>query len=94
MTPAVYARPRRELPSIRIVQVVHAIDDGSTAEARALAKSVVARLLDSGNPALQVKEPGGNGPDRQQARCRKAPCLFRLGECRVASKTEPSVSCH
>jgi hypothetical protein len=62
MTPAVYARPRRELLSIRIVQVVHAIDDGSTAEARALAKSVVARLLDSGNP-----RPAGQGTGRQRA---------------------------
>jgi phosphoribosylanthranilate isomerase len=61
VAPAVYTRLRRELPSLKIVQVIHVIDDDSVAEARALAKTVDALLLDSGNPALQVKELGGTG---------------------------------
>lgn len=56
-----YAKLRRELPGVRIVQVIHVIDDASVAEAQAIAPHVDALLLDSGNPALAVKELGGTG---------------------------------
>ncbi len=56
-----YSLLRRELPNVKIVQVVHIRDESSVDEAAALAESVDAILLDSGNPALAVKELGGTG---------------------------------
>jgi len=56
-----YADLRRALPGIRLVQVVHVAGDASVEEARAAAAHVDAILLDSGNPALAVKELGGTG---------------------------------
>lgn len=52
---------RRELPSVRMVQVIHVVDDGSIKEAHAVAPFVDALLLDSGNQKLAVKELGGTG---------------------------------
>jgi len=52
---------REGLPGIRIVQVVHVTGLESVAEAKAAAAKVDAILLDSGNPALKVKELGGTG---------------------------------
>lgn len=52
---------REALPGVRLVQVVHVIDDGSIDEAVSAAADVDAVLLDSGNPALQVKQLGGTG---------------------------------
>ena len=49
------------LPGISIVQVVHVTGPESVDEACAVAGSVDAILLDSGNPALKVKELGGTG---------------------------------
>ncbi|MGA8152661.1 MAG: phosphoribosylanthranilate isomerase [Terriglobales bacterium] len=49
------------LPGISIVQVVHVVGPESVEEAIALATQVDAILLDSGNPALAVKELGGTG---------------------------------
>ena len=49
------------LPGISIVQVVHVTGPDSVEEAVAAAPSVDAILLDSGNPALAVKELGGTG---------------------------------
>ena len=51
----------RALPGIRLVQVIHVLDDASVAEAIAAAPHVDALLLDSGNPKLAVKELGGTG---------------------------------
>ncbi len=56
-----YAKLRRALPGVRIVQVIHVLDKASVAEAVAVAPHVDALLLDSGNPALAVKELGGTG---------------------------------
>jgi phosphoribosylanthranilate isomerase len=56
-----YATLRRTLPGIRIVQVVHVRDAESVREACTIAPLVDALLLDSGNPALAVKELGGTG---------------------------------
>jgi len=46
---------------VRLVQVIHVTGEASAAEALALAPFVDALLLDSGNPALAVKELGGTG---------------------------------
>lgn len=52
---------RAALPGVRLVQVVHVLDEASVAEALAVAADVDALLLDSGNPRLAVKELGGTG---------------------------------
>ncbi|MBZ5681663.1 MAG: phosphoribosylanthranilate isomerase [Acidobacteriia bacterium] len=49
------------LPGISIVQVIHVTVSESIAEAVAVASSVDALLLDSGNQSLLVKELGGTG---------------------------------
>ena len=56
-----HARLREALPGVRLVQVVHVTGDASYDEAMAAAGDVDALLLDSGNPALRVKELGGTG---------------------------------
>lgn len=56
-----YAEIRHALPGIKLVQVVHVIDEKSIDEAVELAESVDAILLDSGNPKLEIKELGGTG---------------------------------
>ena len=52
---------RRALPGIRLVQVIHVVDESSVDEARSVAGGVDALLLDSGNQSLAVKELGGTG---------------------------------
>ena len=52
---------RKELPHVKLVQVIHVIDDNSVKEAVEISKFVDAVLLDSGNPNLSVKELGGTG---------------------------------
>jgi phosphoribosylanthranilate isomerase len=61
LTRGTHADLRAGLPGIRIVQVIHVLDDASVAEALAVAPHVDALLLDSGNPKLAVKELGGTG---------------------------------
>ena len=56
-----YAKLRRALPGIGIVQVIHVRDGDSVGEACSIAPQVDALLLDSGNPSLAVKELGGTG---------------------------------
>ncbi|HEU4887784.1 MAG TPA: phosphoribosylanthranilate isomerase [Thermoanaerobaculia bacterium] len=56
-----HARLREALPGIRLVQVIHVTGEASYDEAMAAAPDVDALLLDSGNPALRVKELGGTG---------------------------------
>jgi phosphoribosylanthranilate isomerase len=56
-----YDTIRASLPGIKLVQVVHVIDESSVEEACELAGHVDAILLDSGNPQLAVKELGGTG---------------------------------
>lgn len=51
----------RQLPGIRIVQVIHVRDEGAIDEARRVAPHVDALLLDSGDPTARVKELGGTG---------------------------------
>jgi phosphoribosylanthranilate isomerase len=56
-----YSQLKTALPSIKIVQVIHVIDEKSIEEAVAVSEFVDALLLDSGNPKLKVKELGGTG---------------------------------
>ncbi len=46
---------------VKLVQVIHVLDESSIDEALRAAQHVDALLLDSGNPNLQVKELGGTG---------------------------------
>jgi len=54
-------RLRETLQGVGIVQVIHVTGLDAVDEARACAPYVDAILLDSGNPALAVKELGGTG---------------------------------
>lgn len=57
-----YAQLRQALPTVKLVQVIHVIDERSVSEAlAAVANGADALLLDSGNPNLTVKELGGTG---------------------------------
>jgi phosphoribosylanthranilate isomerase len=56
-----YARHREALPGVALVQVIHVTGEDSISEAGTVAPHVDAILLDSGNPALPVKELGGTG---------------------------------
>lgn len=56
-----YQRIRAGLPGIKLVQVVHVIDQQSVDEAITISNYVDAILLDSGNPNLEIKQLGGTG---------------------------------
>lgn len=56
-----HAQLKSALPAVKIVQVIHVIDENSVMEAIRISESVDAILLDSGNPALKIKELGGTG---------------------------------
>ncbi len=56
-----YQDVRNALPGIRIVQVIHVVDESSIDEAVRVSTKVDAILLDSGNPTLKIKELGGTG---------------------------------
>ncbi|MGD9510065.1 MAG: phosphoribosylanthranilate isomerase [Geminicoccaceae bacterium] len=58
---AAYALLRRELPALKLVQVVHVTSDATIAEALSLASEVDALLLDSGDPDAPVRLLGGTG---------------------------------
>lgn len=52
---------RNALPGVKLVQVIHVMDERSVDDAMQVAGQVDAILLDSGNPNLLVKELGGTG---------------------------------
>jgi phosphoribosylanthranilate isomerase len=56
-----YPTLKAALPGISIVQVIHVTGPESVEEAAGIASHVDAILLDSGNPALAIKELGGTG---------------------------------
>jgi len=56
-----YETIKKALPAIKIVQVIHVRDERSVDWALQAAGRADALLLDSGNPALAVKELGGTG---------------------------------
>ena len=62
---------RASLPSVKLVQVIHVLDDKSVDEAVRISESVDALLLDSGNPSLEVKELGGTGRTHNWSLSRK-----------------------
>ena len=61
LTSGTYQQLREAMPGIALVQVIHVIGEQSIDAACAVAPHVHAILLDSGNPALAVKELGGTG---------------------------------
>jgi len=61
LTRGLHSDLKRALPGIAIVQVIHVVGPESADEACAIAPHVDAILLDSGNPALPIKELGGTG---------------------------------
>jgi phosphoribosylanthranilate isomerase len=56
-----YDQLKTALPSVKIVQVIHVIDQKSVDLAISISQQVDALLLDSGNPNLKIKELGGTG---------------------------------
>ena len=58
---SVYDHIRNELPNVKIVQVIHVLNNESVQQAIDVSPYVDAILLDSGNPNLPTKELGGTG---------------------------------
>ena len=56
-----YTELKSALPSVRIVQVIHVLNEKSVDLAVRISENVDALLLDSGNPNLRIKELGGTG---------------------------------
>lgn len=56
-----YQKIREALPAIKVVQVIHVIDEKTIEEAIRISYFVDALLLDSGNPNKEIKELGGTG---------------------------------
>lgn len=84
---------RQQLPSIKLVQVIHVCDAGALLQAKAVIPFVDALLLDSGNPNLSVKELGGTGRthDWQLSRRIRDECglpLFLAGGLHVSNVVE------
>ncbi|MBC7893398.1 MAG: phosphoribosylanthranilate isomerase, partial [Sphingobacteriaceae bacterium] len=69
--PGVYSQLREAFPALKLVQVLHVLDERQLDEALAAAPHVDALLLDSGNPTLAVKELGGTGRVHNWAVSRK-----------------------
>lgn len=61
VAPTELRRLRRLLPNVKLVQVVHVMDEEALYEVGAVEEFVDAVLLDSGNPTLEIKELGGTG---------------------------------
>lgn len=61
LTTGTYNQLKDALPFVKIVQVIHVIDQRSVDNAIEISELVDAVLLDSGNPNLKVKELGGTG---------------------------------
>lgn len=61
ITGSTYAEFREALPVVKLVQVIHIVDEYSIEKALKAANFVDALLLDSGNPKLKIKALGGTG---------------------------------
>lgn len=61
LTTGTYKELKTALPSVKIVQVIHVIDQKSVDLALKISEHVDALLMDSGNPNLIIKELGGTG---------------------------------
>lgn len=66
-----YPLLRAALPGVKLVQVIHVIDEKSVDEAVHIAQFVDCILLDSGNPNLKIKELGGTGRTHNWALSKK-----------------------
>ena len=84
--PGAYALLRRELPALKLVQVVHVTGERTIDEALALAAQVDALLLDSGVPGRAGAPAGRHRPgprlvdqpaDRRGRR--RCPCSWPAG---------------
>lgn len=76
--PGTHAELKSLLPDIKIVQVIHVINEWSMDEAYGLMHHVDALLLDSGNPNLKVKELGGTGRTHNWEISRKIVALSKV----------------
>ena len=56
-----YHKIREAIPHVKLVQVIHVLDEKAVQEASEIAEWVDAILLDSGNPNLSTKVLGGTG---------------------------------
>ena len=56
-----YSVLREAMPTVKLVQVIHVLDNRSIEQAIEISGFVDAILLDSGNPNLAIKEFGGTG---------------------------------
>jgi len=56
-----YEDIKSTIPDVKIIQVIHVIDENSVAEANLVSNYVDMILLDSGNPKLKRKKLGGTG---------------------------------
>lgn len=61
LTEGTHQQLKNELPTVKIVQVLHILNESSIEEALQISKNVDVILLDSGNPNLKTKELGGTG---------------------------------
>ena len=61
LTEGTHLQLKLALPTIKIVQVLHVLNENSIKEAIEISKYVDTILLDSGNPNLGTKELGGTG---------------------------------
>jgi phosphoribosylanthranilate isomerase len=61
LTQGSHAQIKEALPQVKIVQVLHVLDESSIDEAIKISNFVDMILLDSGNPNLATKELGGTG---------------------------------
>lgn len=61
LTEGVYHEIRDALPFLKLVQVIHVIDEESIEQALRIQDDVDAILLDSGNPKAEIKTLGGTG---------------------------------
>jgi phosphoribosylanthranilate isomerase len=71
LTPQALRQLRLLCPGVELVQVIHVVDEAALAQALEVAPWVDALLLDSGNPALPVKELGGTGRTHDWALSRR-----------------------
>ena len=61
LTDRQYHKIREAIPHVKLVQVIHVIDEKAVQEAIEISEFVDAILLDSGNPNLSTKVLGGTG---------------------------------
>jgi phosphoribosylanthranilate isomerase len=61
LTDRQYLKIRESIPHVKLVQVIHVLDEKAIQEAIEISEFVDAILLDSGNPNLSTKVLGGTG---------------------------------